>query len=671
MKLRVEIDDLVEEFNFDKKVVFVGSHPKCHIPLDYEGVGEKHLRIIEHQGVMIVQDLDSGFKTKMNGKTLKAGGKVKFQSFFPIEVAGIFIYLEDSESDTESHSENSYNISFDDTQGNMQIPKEAASDEEVLKEVEKQTKGSSEAAKKYRPQLYKGGTPEETEEFKIKDRNVNVNDEKTKLKKKTRKKRPSNSQKRPRQIKQAKYIGDRYNLNSLIIIFCGIIITAGIYYKKNYNKTLGSMKGLVASKTDIKKIKLIEITDPKMKKFSDQYVKFSASPKCISDETLALCSTLDSLFSKVKGEGAVFLDDTLFVGFDFEKIEKEMKEKLEPEVDDLIFFEEIYKSAYVKYAPLEKFKENKHKLTIAEFETRALNLQDILYFLHSSIINEMKLDSKIKKVHFFSFDKFQGELTVKEFFEMPAGIFPLLNERKDIKLKMLRSFWNAYLTDNAYNYISMFGETKYFDFNPALIKHENVANLKANYEKYLEKLRCAQPQTDELCKRIKGHNDTFEGFYYDKKTMYLIINLPRLVGRAEAAFNQPYNFREKSMLSSELKKTGFDTNKINNIITRNQKVEMTSQDKYAFALAHELINSSYTLFLFNNKEVENVIVLGIELHELKSKLKGVYEINMQQIKSMREAKNSVRMGQALRLYWKSGVKVDLAPESIYTKFTSF
>lgn len=679
MRLRVEIDDLVEEFNFDKQVVFVGSHPKCHISLDYEGVGEKHLRIIEHQGMYIAQDLNSGFKTRMNGRTLKAGGKVKFQTFFPLEIAGIFIHLlNEADEELGELTGNAYKINFDDvkqelTESNQPLQTKPAEVSEQDPQEKDEMEGAKEDPKKYRPQLYRGGAPKETEEFKIKNRQVNVQEQKQKLKKKSRSRKPQPTSKRPKQIRQAKYVGHRYNLNTMIIIFCTLIVIAGVYYKKNYGKTFGSMKGLVASKADIKDVKLVEITNTLMQKYSESYKEFSVTPKCISADVISLCESFPDLFQKVKGEGVVLIKDTAFIGINFDKIEKEMDKLFEITPEDEAFFDSIYKRDYAKYAPFEQFVKNGRKATFADLETKAQKCRDIIYIFKKLLDADIKLNPKIKYLHFFTFDKFQGELTVNEFYQINTELLEVIAENKPFKYKLLKSFWSAKLADNAFNFLSSFGDSRHFLATETLLKMVRNKKLIKSYEKYLTEGKCLQPETESLCKTLEGANQVFEGFIQEGDQLYLVVDLDRLINKALEKYKNisSYSFKEKNAINVALSKKKVNPGKKEAILSGQSRFYSSNEANRGFAIAELLYHTDLKNQLKGKGDINKLTILGAKVSGSNSLPQIIIEIDKARFGKFSEAKTFTQAEIALKLFWKSGLVIDNTPVANYSQVTNF
>jgi pSer/pThr/pTyr-binding forkhead associated (FHA) protein len=107
MKIRVEIGDEITSYDFSETVITVGSTETSNIHLPYEGIGEKHLEILSKGDQFFVKELSSGEKTYLNGELVEPLTETEFNTFFPFEIGGILIYLENETIEGEEALEES------------------------------------------------------------------------------------------------------------------------------------------------------------------------------------------------------------------------------------------------------------------------------------------------------------------------------------------------------------------------------------------------------------------------------------------------------------------------------------------------------------------------------------------------------------------------------------
>ena len=99
MKLKVDIAEEIQEQEFENEEVFIGSDPSCDLFLDYEGIGLKHVRVFKVNHNYFAEDLNSGQETFIGSRLLEPGGKSQVSPDAPIELGGIYIYVEEDLKD--------------------------------------------------------------------------------------------------------------------------------------------------------------------------------------------------------------------------------------------------------------------------------------------------------------------------------------------------------------------------------------------------------------------------------------------------------------------------------------------------------------------------------------------------------------------------------------------
>ena len=107
MKIRVEIGDEITSYEFTEESIFIGSGETSNICLPYEGIGENHLQILSREDQFFVKELSSGEKTYLNAELVEPLSETEFNTFFPFEIGGILIYLENEIIEREEALEES------------------------------------------------------------------------------------------------------------------------------------------------------------------------------------------------------------------------------------------------------------------------------------------------------------------------------------------------------------------------------------------------------------------------------------------------------------------------------------------------------------------------------------------------------------------------------------
>lgn len=487
MHITVTIGEDEQNFEFAKKQVTVGSDAVCDIVLNYEGIGDRHLKIIEKNEEFFVLDLKSGFPTRVNSKQMKPGTAIKFTSFFPVDVGGVLISLGMAETSPQI-------LDFSD-------------DDQIATEDNENEVGNRD---KFKPNLYEGHN--KTGTFKLssaqlkKERPANLS-----KKVGTRKVKISSKKRRQRKLSKVETSSNKQkvSLGSVGVIGFLLIIAAFIVYKKHFsNITTTTVIPTVAVNNSNQKINpRLQLTPSDIPFLKDNHVVLESKFQRIGcQESTDLCSLVRDNRVFLEGESLQLNSQQLELFVQLTSITG-LKEKFEYSEKEIAELEEFIKDNYKGIVDFEEFKNNSYVTTDPLMADKALkymfHLMAYKLFLDSSVQQKLK-DLKVDRVYIYGFEKrSNGQYQIVNYLAFGQDSLKLNQLRKsEVELK-IKGVVNSNLTNGIENLIAQIGTSEFAQFDSNFAESFIAKTQLQKYEKIMKELKCNQGEVDQFCRDLK------------------------------------------------------------------------------------------------------------------------------------------------------------------------
>jgi pSer/pThr/pTyr-binding forkhead associated (FHA) protein len=717
MKIRVEIGDEATAYEFSEDKISIGASEDCEICLPYEGIADKHLEIVSSKGQFFVNELSSGEKTYLNGELVPPLSRTQFNTFFPFEIGGILIFLENDGVEAEEELDESLNRMSRDITTTINLNKlnlvdenEKATESTTAQDVssdwkpfdplegteepdelnEENSNLSEQAAlarieshnseskninkEKYKPNIFglsdDSSSKEDSQSFKIK---VPQTLTKTKIKRPSAARGKLKDSQRIRSKIQKK--SKENGLGSIIILSIVLIITGAVYYLK-YHKP--NLKNTAITKTIIKESKYaVDISVNKlMAPYKSKYKFFVNEKKCLSPLEEKICSHFGGKEKLEEFEGVKSIDKTLYIGLSRSTLRKYATVGLEYSQVEKAQIEGIVEKEYSQFFTYDDFVKNGKKATFKVYQFNHDQYQDIsrisFLILKKQFHELLEGIPEVNKVHFFVFKEFQKEVDVLSFVEFSMEQLRLELAKIDEHNLSIKLQLNSFLNEGIESFYSTKWKTHLEDFNEEKLNQFKKEEKKKYYEANFQKPNCYAENEKELCLELRAfrNNNLTDGIIIDDTKVYVLLDSIVSVNiNKEKYLKHEYTvFERKQLLKNTYKnKPDFDKNSFfkNDFVMK----KINPDDFQLNILVSVFLESNIIGTLKKNKNIKNVVLLGFDYTKSKVKQLTAY-IEFPIVSLLKEDTGTTKV---LNLYfWRSRVPVfNQYIESKSTEFRGF
>lgn len=667
MKLRVEITDDIEDFEFSEETIFIGSSDDCHITLPYEGVASAHLEISHEEDRYFISELGSGEKTFVNGELISPSSRFEFNSFFPVEIGGILIYLVDESVEGSEELDESLNRISQDITSSINLDKLNLVDVDSKEstEIERDTIPGE---RKYLEEKVNLGTLSETAgalsefaeseiidpldalEREIEQSEINTREQnnfererfkheimapssgtssgtgsqsfkikvpttrtstKVSVNKKEQKQRPFRN-KITRKPKSN-------SLGPILILSLVLVITGGIYYFEYYKKEL---KETAITKSPKKKEYDLSIgSNMRFSKFESKYDYFINEPKCLKSIEKLMCRRIGA--SEGAGlaeyEGAKVIADTLFIGVRQKSLNRFLSTQMALNEIEVKKLKEIVEEKYSKFFSFEEFEKNESKAT---FEAYKFNYEQYLgvslagfLVYNTDLLKILNTEPKVKRVHFFTFDEFKKQVRVKSFIDFSKEMYQLSQSNIPKNLFEIKLQVNHFLNEGIESFYNTKFSTHLGAFDPQKLEEFKKIKKQKHFLGFLQKPVCFGEGEGELCQILKSsrENNTEDGVIISDDTLYVAINSELTTKlRKDLYLKKEFSSfeRKKLLKASYANISKFDKNKFfkNDFIYDSIAQGELELNK----LMSEFVNSGLISEVLKRNNLKKVVLLGFK-----------------------------------------------------------
>jgi hypothetical protein len=612
MRIKVEIGDDVQEYIYDRKGIFVGSDSRCQLSLAYEDIAPKHLKIVSKNSKTYIQDLNSGEQTYYNSKQLTPGSIVEFNTFFPIEVGGILIYLLD-----EVVTEPRYDKPLDSIAGNIDsvekdpedLPPPPVKEDDSL--PAKNTNSfkrdlfadSSESlpTKEKKNQIPKsatkaGGT-----------RTTKIN---TKVNSRNRKKR---SERQSEKLKSS--ILKSSNLRGFMIFFFGVCILGGIYYTKFYSLNVG------ISKVDVDKEKLILlISDEAIGKHKESFTSALTRKHCGDIELKEMCSRFEEEFHFISGKHISLVNKVLYVGVELDSVLEYLNVKDSYLANEVKLIEELVKSDYSTLFDWESFRANNLSSNLPGLVFKRNKYKGILGLI-KIILNSTSFDgnkNNYQQINLFLKNSIGlGEVEITNMILVDADIYSFKQSQIDKNKFVFKSITMSNLTENVIDFISSFGETSYSPFSPGEFQAYKKQIAYEGFNSLLQKPKCLSEFESKICShsRLNKDKSRYEGVIFEDDNVYILSDLLRVESLFSEFSEMVYEAKDKKIISNIFKRMRLPGQTFEDFYKSDFIAKVSQEKFFKNLLLSDFIMASYQKDILENQSVKNVYLIGITTGE--------------------------------------------------------
>jgi hypothetical protein len=604
MRIKVEIGDDVQEHTYERNGIFVGADSRCHLVLPYEEIALKHLKIVNKDSKTYIQDLNTGEKTYYNNVEVPPGGIVEFNTFFPIEIGGIFIYLLD-DINVELQREASLNSVADVLGSEDDEPVEG---DVASKEAENSFKRDlfADSSNSTSSETTKNNSTRELRQVKANvtgTRKIN-----TQVNIKNRKRRSKREKEKVKSI--ALKTG---SLRGLMIFFLGVFVVGGIYYKKIYSENL-----LKQSSTSIVKeeIKLL-INNPKIKEHKKNILESLSRTKCDDKLLEEVCNLLEKDIDFSAGYHVNSINGVVYIGLEREPV-LEFLNKLSPYDDSEIpRLEELVKEGYSNIIDWTQFTNNSFSSQVPALLFKRKKYKGSLGLI--KVILETKsftaIDNKVDKIFLYLKNSIGlGEIEVTDVLIVDPAIYSFKQEQIDENNFLFKTVVNSNLTENVLDYISTFGETADVDFSSKEFEFFKKTRAFSQFESIISKVKCRMNFETKLCDLRKGQSG-FEGIVLEGEVLYIVSDVSRIRSTQSEFDELVYDGRDKKIVSNIFRSTSVPGQDYENFYQSGFIANVSDEVFYRNLLLSDLLQSPYLNLIVENKEINKVVLVGASIAE--------------------------------------------------------
>lgn len=635
MHITVTIGEDEQNFEFAKKQVTVGSDSVCDIVLNYEGIGRRHLKIIEKNEEFFVLDLKSGFPTRVNSKQMRPGTAIKFTSFFPVDVGGVLISLGVDETSPQV----------------LDFSEEGESENN-------QEEGEAGNRDKFKPNLYEGHN--KTGTFKLSSAQLKKERPKNLSKKVgTRKVKVSNKKRRQRKLSKVETTSNKQkvSLGSVGVIGFLLIIAAFIVYRKHFTKVTTTVTPTVTVNGKDQKINpRLQLIPSEISFLKDNHVVLESKFQRIGcQEDLGLCGLVRDNKVFLEGESLQLNSQQLELFIQLSSITS-LKEEFKYTEKEVASLEEYIKENFDGSISYEEFKNNSNTATDLLMVDKAtqykFHLMAYKLFLDSAVQAKLK-HLKVDRVYIYGFEKTAaGRFQIMNYLSFGNESLKLNNLRKDEVVFKIKGVVNSNLTNGVENLISQLGTSEFSQFDSNFAENYIAQTQLLKYEKVMKESKCNQGEVDQLCKDLSKVILSFsDGALVKEDTLWVVMDTSKSFEAYLPKYNEyypPKEIRTVSQLyrvankSRKLDWAGFkQRGYVDDQMTLG---ELSLNTTLAVSLEHDVFTRA-----LNIPTAKEVTIIG---HE-NGKILSVIKIPTHKAIELDSEENTKK----LRYFWKS--KLDL------------
>lgn len=647
MDFKVEIADEVFEYSFNKKQIIIGANKDCDIFLDYESIGQQHLKIYEYKGLVLFDIITDEFQTYYGDKLLPKKQKYKFKSSIPLEIGGIFIYNKtkspvkkeqntsskiqtpvQSGQDSEAAQGLEELAKLDDDLSQLEAAQISPSAEDLKSIFESSDESSNQGSdeenrKKYRPEIFSDSVGESSQSnFKLNKENSDIKKLKqerksaTTTKKSAGKKSKTRTRTRRSGSTRGSAVGSKFSLSTILVVSVLLVITGIIAYNNHYLPYIQKINATTNVETDKlnKKYRLISSEKEKIVSRMDDFKEYATSKKCNDELTGKICKSFGDNFFAGDMEGAVGINNkNIYIGFDRARIDK---------INDSLFLYsdsdkekllELFRKSYLDIMSEEEFIAQGSVLETSQFtflkekHLHAITLMNLIFR------NKFEINDSIEKLTFFLFDKYGDEVEILDFFEITKDSYLVFGDKSEELLLKSKMFKNSNLTKDLEDTIKYLGETLDTNFDYSNIDKQYKDKVAQHIQKIIGEEKCASNIGQKICKKISAlrSRTTFEGAQLLDEDLYIVHEKKSISKWIEENFKNEITHKLKSKMVRVLKQTDLSKEQQLEIIKSDGVYDLSRKS----VLEHELL-ASYVLGGYkddiSDTEFKNLYLLLID-----------------------------------------------------------
>ena len=498
MQLIVFIGEEHQVYNFDKKQVLVGSHPRCDIVLNYEGVGRAHLRFIEKDNEYYLQDLKSGFSTEVNQREMKPGSAIKYSTAFAVEIGGILLKIEEDDA-----SDLGKELFFD--EDGFEIPSQNRNDESsVLDEINRKFEEEHGTDRsKFRPNLYSEEPSDRTTgSFKLSDVQLDAENKESLLEKIGSKK--VNVKKSRRKLKKVNVTSNvqRFSLGSVLAIGVVLLIAAYVFYSQHYSKN----RTKIAKPTIEKSLILMPGKLTKLIGDIGYHSQNIQKKGCEVTREICLLIKPDNIYKDAEsiqyaGKSIIVYmrEDSLLAG----------KDILAADPRDIDVIKKEIEENYGVFFDYEKFKDSGNKAPGTQFEFPAddyrFHVLMLARLLNKELFELMKKEELIDITVYGLEIDIDGKFEITHYMNLLRDTLQFNLTRKDKVMQDLRLVFNHNLSLDIKSKFSAFAKTELNEFSDEKTE-EFIKNKKFDkFMAYSDLNKCNESWSRQFCDTIHDY----------------------------------------------------------------------------------------------------------------------------------------------------------------------
>lgn len=513
MRLKFDFGDSVENADFFKNKILVGSADECDYRLNYEGISRKHLLFGFKKDQLVVKNMSQEFDTYFNGQVFPYNTVSRFHPGDIIEVGGILISEDVSDEEPPK---------FDSTLNNHFSSEDEVNVEKT--DIENSAEDEEESRrKKYRPEIYTptslGSLDDSASELSQK---VNINTNESDIK--SRKKKSKKTRKNRTKTKRKK----NTNYSSFLFVTLIAVVFAGVYYYKNFEN---DHTQAVAKKENLESVFSVRTSNRSKIQSKIDLLKKSYKRKskfCGSNIEKQFCN----MFSlKDKNSGALVFGNELFVFVSRDEIlnlESDIYGNESPFNEEEL--QQIIKTQYAGIVDFERFKQNNLKSSLLLYQTQ-YNELSLLNALSLKLIGSNTLDllkaSSLNSITVFSYSIFEKELEFNEYLTVKTTNLSFLESFKEDKMKELALHHFHLLTKEMKAVLASIGDSSLYDFDDSQMKQFAINQKRDKLSDLLSSSKCNSNFEKELCDSFDSVKklSSNEGIVLSDDVLYFLINL--------------------------------------------------------------------------------------------------------------------------------------------------
>lgn len=515
MLVKIDIGGQIEEQEFDKTDILVGSSQRADINLNFEGIGDLHLKIQLTGDNFQVTDLNSGHATFIDSDMLGPGESANLTDSSEIEIGGVYLSVSEKAYFKKDlfrfETDSKLQIEEDTTQSIDHLLKETKAnivDPEKLRKIEEDLA---------RAQFLQADEAENKEQFKQDIfSSVSVPSAKT-TEKELRRKEPQVKNRKDIKIRKGKK-------NNQSLAFLALLILAGTSFL--YYEYIHKENSVLTPANSMSQLKLTANIDKGFNAHKDKLEAFVKSQQCGEDKLLTTCDLLRNTLGISGIEWKVLqLNNTLIVGVEDGQLETQLNNLFSTSKVETSELKEVIQSQYSDYFSFDEFVANQYLPPLRNYTYKRDESRDLFFILTHFLKHEIPLTPGIDTLFLFTYSNFSGEIAPQHFLEMSRISYMNELKLKDSALINLQLGWEYHLTEDLDVMISGIGSTKKISFNPEVALNAKVVASKRTLKKLLEFPKC--DLLPSICQSIEARRvkSPYEGAVIDDRKLVIYFDL--------------------------------------------------------------------------------------------------------------------------------------------------